>query len=133
MIVRATHLEDCRFTLQAENHSLVTDQTPQYGGQGLGPMPSELLLWSVAACFGQAIRFVAARKRKNVEALALEVSGVKDTEHFRFAEIVIRVSSSCPASVMEGIIRLARQYCFVTNSLSVPVRFELATGEVPQA
>ncbi|WP_300161048.1 OsmC family protein [Solidesulfovibrio sp.] len=127
MIVTAESLSETAFTLRSDLHDLVSDQSPDYGGQGLGPMPSELLLWSVAACFGQSIRYVAARRRQSVADLSLEVCGTKDPERFRFGEIVVTVRCSLDAKALEQIIRQAKNYCFVTNSLDVPVRVETAS------
>ncbi len=129
MNVTATALTDTAFTLASPAHSLVTDQAPEYGGQGLGPMPSELLLWSVAACFGQAIRYVAARRRQAVAQLSLDVSGVKDTGTFCFGEIVITVRAASPRPLLDALIRQAKRYCFVTNSLATPIRIEIAALE----
>ncbi|MEA4857116.1 MAG: OsmC family protein [Solidesulfovibrio sp.] len=128
MIVTAVPLNETALTLTSELHTAIADQSPGLGGEGLGPMPSELLLWSVAACFGQAIRYVAARRRQEVEALSLEVDGVKDAKAFCFGEIVIRVSAALPLQRLESIVLLAGKYCFVTNSLSTPVRVEVASA-----
>ncbi len=128
MIVTAESLSETAFTLRSDLHDLVSDQSPDYGGQGLGPMPSELLLWSVAACFGQSIRYVAARRRQPLADLSLEVSGTKDPERFRFGEIVITVRSSLDGKALGQLVKQARNYCFVTNSLDVPVRVETASG-----
>lgn len=125
MIVTATTFGQTAFALASEGHSLVSDQSPEYGGEGLGPMPSELLLWAVAACFGQAVRHVAARRRQPVEALAVTVSADKDPAAFRFGEITLVVRAALPRQRLEAIVEQAKRYCFVTNSLSVPVRLEI--------
>jgi len=132
MIVTAVPAGETAFTLTSDLHTAVSDQSPDFGGEGLGPMPSELLLWSVAACFGQAIRYVAARRRQAIEGLSLEVSGVKDAKAFRFGEIVIGVSAALPQKLLEGIVHLAGKYCFVTNSLATPIRVEI-TSVLPAA
>uniref|UniRef100_I2PX19 Putative redox protein, regulator of disulfide bond formation n=1 Tax=Desulfovibrio sp. U5L TaxID=596152 RepID=I2PX19_9BACT len=132
MIVTAVPSSETAFTLTSDLHTAVSDQSPDFGGDGLGPMPSELLLWSVAACFGQAIRYVAARRRQPITDLSLEVSGVKDAKIFCFGEIVIRVSASSPQELLESIVNIAGRYCFVTNSLSTPIRVEVASVEPVQ-
>ncbi|OLN28639.1 hypothetical protein DVDV_1514 [Desulfovibrio sp. DV] len=129
MIVTAVPLSETAFTLTSDLHTAVSDQSPDFGGNGLGPMPSELLLWSVAAYFGQAIRYVAARRRQTIEDLSLAVSGVKDAKAFCFGEIVIRVSAAFPQELLESIVRLADRYCFVPNSLLTPVLVEVASVE----
>jgi len=125
VIVTATPLGQTAFTLASESHSTVSDQSPEYGGEGLGPMPSELLLCAVAACFGQAVRHVAARRRQPVGDLAVTVSGQKDAAAFRFGEITITVRAALPRQRLEMIVEQARRYCFVTGSLSVPIRLEV--------
>lgn len=125
MIVTATTLGQTAFALASESNSLVSDQSPEYGGKGLGPMPSELLLWAVAACFGQAVRHVAARRRQPMEALAVTVSADKDPDAFRFGEITLVVRAALPRQRLEAIVEQAKRYCFVTNSLSVPIRLEI--------
>jgi putative redox protein len=125
VIVTATTCGQTAFALASECHSLISDQSLEYGGEGLGPMPSELLLWAVAACFGQAVRHVAARRRQSVEALAVTASADKDPAGFRFGEITITVRAALPRQRLEAIVEQAKRYCFVTNSLSVPIRLEI--------
>jgi uncharacterized OsmC-like protein len=125
MIIRARHIEASRFELESGEHRLVSDQLPEFGGEGLGPMPSELLLWAVAACFGQAVRFVARRMRKPLSGLKLEINGTKDRDNFRFASICIDVSADAPSEALEQIVQTARKYCYVTNSLSPQVHLEV--------
>jgi putative redox protein len=125
VIVSATTCGQTAFALASERHSLVSDQSPEYGGEGLGPMPSELLLWAVAACFGQAVRHVAARRRQPVEALAVTANADKDPATFRFGEITLVVRAALPRQRLEALVEQAKRYCFVTNSLSVPIRLEI--------
>ncbi len=127
MIVRARHLEGVKFELASGENRLIADQLSAYGGNGEGPMPSELLLWSIAACFGQSILYVAARMRKSVEGLSLEIQGDKDPKAFRFSYVTISVYSQCPVEWLEKIVQTAKKYCYITNSLSVPLRIEIVT------
>jgi organic hydroperoxide reductase OsmC/OhrA len=60
-----------------------------------------------------------------VEALAVTVSADKDPAAFRFGEITLVVRAALPRQRLEAIVEQARRYCFVTNSLSVPVRLEI--------
>ena len=129
MIVRARHLEGVKFELASEKNRAIADQWPEYGGDGEGLMPSELLLWSVGACFGQAVLHVATKMRKPVDGLTLEIQGEKDRTVFRLSEVTIRISGDCPTERLEKIVRTAKKYCFVTNSLNATVHIEV----VPQA
>ena len=121
MKVQARHVGASVFELTSSTHNAITDQSPEYGGEGLGPMASEYLLWSIAACFGQSILFVANRMRKKIEGLTLEVSAHKDRVEQRFELVTIVVGSAGSSTQLEKIVQTAKRYCFVTNSLSVPV------------
>lgn len=117
MIVRAKHLEGIKFELASGKNRLTVDEQ--------SAMPSELLLWSIAACFGQAIVYVAGRTLNPVEGLSLEVQGDYDPDGFRFSDVTIRVSSRNPIEYMEQVAQTAKEYCFVSNSLSVTVHIEV--------
>jgi putative redox protein len=123
MIIRARHADAYVFELASDAHNALSDQSPAYGGQGLGPMPSEYLLWSIAACFGQSLLFVAGKMRKPLEGLTLEVRADKDKTEQRFGTITIVVGSAGPPAQLEKIMHTAKRYCFVTNSLSVPIQY----------
>jgi uncharacterized OsmC-like protein len=128
VIVTARHVAGYRFELRARDEVVVSDQTRRYGGEGAGPMPSELFLLSVASCFGQAVAHVAAKMRVPLEALSLEVEGAKDEERFRFRTIAVSVEAGgCDAARLERIAALARKHCFVTNSISTDVELLFRT------
>jgi len=121
MKVQARHAGGSVFELASSRHNAIADQSPEYGGNGLGPMPSEYMLWSIAACFGQSILFAADRMRQKVESLTLEVRADKDKTAQRFGAVTIAVGSAGSAAQLEKLVQMAKRYCFVTNSLSVPV------------
>lgn len=131
MIIRARHLDEWRLEIQAGNHSIISDQTPEYGGTDTGPMASELLLSAVASCFGQAVLYVAERMHKEIEGLRLDVEGVKDRKEFRFGTISITLWADCPLELLEKAANMAKKYCFVTNSLCVPLEVVCKPGEAP--
>ena len=121
MNVQARHAGASVFELAYCKHNAISDQSPEYGGEGLGPMPTEYLLWSIAACFGQSVLFVAGKMRKKIEGLTLDVRANKDLSQQRFEAVTITVGCTAFDAPLEKILQLAKQYCFVTNSLSIPV------------
>jgi putative redox protein len=130
-MVTARHLEELRFELRAGVHAAVTDQRAEYGGRDQGPMPSELLLWSVAACFGQAVAHVARKLRLPVPDLALEVRGEKDRQAFQFRSVAVTVRAGCPQARLEHAVQLARKVCFVTNTLGKAIAVEFRAEGQP--
>jgi len=118
MRVEARHLSGFRFELRSGDKVAVSDQRAEFGGEDTAPMPSEFFLFSVAACFGQAVAHVARKMREPLADLRLAVEGEKDARAFRFRRVAVTVEVSCQAAKLPRIIELARQYCFITNSLA---------------
>jgi len=56
-----------------------------------------------------------------ITGLRLEIEGVKDRKEFRFGTITITLRADCPLELLEKAGAMAKKYCFVTNSLSVPI------------
>jgi len=134
MMIQARHTGATVFELTSGEHKAITDQSPAYGGEGRGPMASEYLLWSIAACFGQSVLFVAGKMRKKIEGLTLEVKANKDQAEQRFEAVTITVGGSADSPAqLEKIVQTAKRYCFVTNSLSIPVHCLVAHDEPPAA
>jgi putative redox protein len=97
-----------RVEIVAAGHSLVADEPPSNGGQGVGPSPFDLVLSGLAACTEITLRMYAERKgwmgfsvstrlRHRMEGGAhqidrsVEVSGVPDaTGLARLRDIVER-------------------------------------------
>ena len=128
MKIEATHLDGLRLALRSGRWSIETDQRTEYGGEDTGPMPSELFLWSIAACYGQAVAHVGRKMRAPMDGLRLEVEGQKDREASRFSAVTVTVfAPSCPAPQLEKVAEHAKRICYVTNSISpsLEVRFEV--------
>ena len=121
MIVYAKHCGAHRFELRSGAHLALSDLLPEYGGEDQGPMPTELLLWSIASCFGQSMLFVAAKMKKELDGLDLEVGTSKNKATQRLESVTISIASASPVALVEKIAQLAKRYCFVTNSLAVPL------------
>jgi uncharacterized OsmC-like protein len=129
VIIRATHLDEWRLEIEAGKHRIITDQTEEYGGTDTGPMSSQLLLSAIASCFGQSVLYVAERMHKEIAGLRLEVEGDKDRKEFRLGAVRITLRADCPQALLVKIAPMAKKYCFVTNSLGVPVEVFCADGE----
>jgi len=128
LIVRSRHLAEFKFELTSDRNEIVSDQWPEYGGDGKGFSPAELLLWSIGACFGQAIVHVSRRMREPLQDLTLEIRGTKDSRAFRLCEVTIGVSGRTENGRLEKIVSMARKYCFVTNSLAATLHIDIITG-----
>lgn len=99
-------------------HQIQGDETPEYGGEDTGPMPTELLLAALGSCMCLAVAHVARKRRMALATLSVEVSGDKDLHAFRFQEIALLVRADLPQDQLVPLVEQARRYCFVSNTLS---------------
>src|SRR5262245_53372503 len=74
-------------------HELHGDETPQYGGEDSGPMPTELLLAAVGTCMCLAVAHVASKRRIAIGQLSLEIEAEKDMQAFRFRDIYLTIKA----------------------------------------
>jgi putative redox protein len=131
MKVEARFLENYKFEITSDLFSYISDQAPKYGGDGAGPMPSELFLWSIASCMGQAIVHISGKLQERIGELSLTVEGTKHPEKFRYARIVVRVQSDHPEDRLKEIVKIASTHCFISNSLGDDIEIEIKTGVDP--
>jgi putative redox protein len=94
---------------------VVVDEPETSGGTDTGPQPTDLLLVSVSSCFALALAFVA--RKRGVELLGLEVTGVGRYEGLRFDQISLSISSASPRSVVADLVPEAERVCYVSNTL----------------
>ncbi len=128
MKVEARFLENYKFKITSEESSIISDQSPKYGGDGAGPMPSELFLWSIASCMGQAIVHISGKLQERIGELRLTVEGKKHPEEFRYTKIIISVQGDNPEDRLREIVKIASTHCFISNSLRDDIEIEIKTG-----
>lgn len=85
---------------------------------GFAPMPTEVLLGSVAACFTIAMAWVAAKRDLTLPGLHVDVTG--DYDGPRVSSMHISVHCDADPALVEQLIPRARRVCYVTNSLLTP-------------
>ena len=98
-------------------HTIKGDETPQYGGEDTGPMPTELLLAGVASCMCLAVFHVARKRRLTLGNLSVSAEAEKDMEAFRFHLINLLVQADLPQKKLDALVDQAKGYCFVSNTL----------------
>ena len=98
-------------------HQIQGDETPEYGGEDSGPMPTELLLAALGSCICLAVAHVARKRRIEIGRIAAEVAAEKDMQAFRFGEIALTLRADLPQEQLDPLFEQARRYCFVSNTL----------------
>ncbi len=116
-----------RCRVPVRQFELRSDEPPQDGGTDTGPMPTELLLTSLAACFAMAVAYVARKQGIQLPDLNVRVRG----EHTgaRFQRIAVEIRSSASRSEVESLIERAKAYCYVSNTLSQSPELDYAVVE----
>lgn len=117
MKIALKHVENFKFDVISDRFGMSIDQAPEYGGDGTGPMPSEILLWSVAGCIGQTIIFIAEKKNLELKNLKIRVEGKKNNQTFKLDCIDVHIHSDCKSDVLGNILNMAKKYCFISNTI----------------
>lgn len=99
-------------------HHLHGDETPQYGGEDSGPMPTEFLLIAIGDCMCLAVAHIARKRRIVLTQITVDVGAEKDMQAFRFQDIFVTIHADLPRDQLDALIEQARHYCFVSNTVS---------------
>lgn len=118
MEVQAIWRRNYQVEVMARQFSVAIDEAPQFHGDDTGMMPTELFLCSLASCFCLALVFVAKKKRIEIKDMRVSVRGEKDINNFLFSRLIVEVDSSLLPETLQGIMPLAKRYCFVSNTVS---------------
>ena len=127
MKVEATWEKNYRVTVNARQFYVPVDEAPEFRGEDTGMMPTELFLCSLASCFCLALVYAANRNRVKLKDLKVDVVGEKDSRNFSFSRCVINVKSSIAPSSLKRLVDTAKQYCFVTKTItrSCPIEYSI--------
>src|SRR5713226_3199786 len=91
-----------RCRVPVRQFELRSDEPPQDGGTDTGPMPTELLLSSLAACFAMSVAYAARKQGIELPDLSVRVRG--DHTGARFQRIAIEIRSSASSSELESLM-----------------------------
>lgn len=127
MLTRATHLGEGKFNIvdvyEDDSEVAVTPVGVQGGESGAHSIASRFMLGAVASCFGQAVLYSAGRLGLDEpDDLVLSVEGSKDKEKFQLGGLTVTVEARASRDALEAMTDMAKKYCFVSNSLTCPVR-----------
>jgi len=109
-------------------HSLVMDSKPEYGGDGSGIRPVELLLQGLAGCTGMDVISILEKKRQDIRGLEIIANGVQRTDEYPkiYTEIsleyVVTGFNVKPDAVARAVELSETKYCAVGGMLSDDVR-----------
>lgn len=97
-----------RAEVDAGGFEVVSDEPESVGGTGSGPQPTELLLASIASCFTIAVAWTAAKRKVELEGLAVDVTGTYDGPRFRAFRIEVHADSPAGPD-LEKLVEAAKR------------------------
>jgi putative redox protein len=102
--------------VEAGGFRLTVDEPPSVGGSGQGPMPTDLLLASLASCFALALAWAARKRGLDLPDLAVAATGTYAGPKFR--SFALTVQTSAPAELVTPLLEPARRVCYVSNTFA---------------
>jgi putative redox protein len=111
------------------------DADEEFGGHNQGFRPLELLLVGLAGCTGMDVITILRKKRQDVTAFEVEVTGIQVAEHPRYfgeIEVLYRVTGRGvdPQAVARAIELSETKYCGASAMLRekarITTRYEIA-------
>lgn len=118
-----------RVRVRVREFEIVSDEPPQDGGTDTGPMPTELLLSSLASCFAMAMYHAARKRQIELEDLAVRVTA--DYDGLRIDRFVVTVHSSHPREELEAMKERAIRWCYVSNTLAAQPQIDYVVADGP--
>lgn len=110
------------------SHSVSTLRVPEeFGGNGQGTNPEELLTNAIASCYSITFGIVAGARRLPYVKIVTEATGQVEQPNaatFNYNKVTLRPTITLPADATEDQIKLAEElahkadaYCIVTNAV----------------
>jgi putative redox protein len=105
-----------------DDHKLVADAHPNVGGDGKGPRPKPLLLFSLAGCTGMDVVSLLKKMRVDFEDFKMQVSGELTDEHPKYYHKIHLTyqfkGKNINASKVEKAVNISQdKYCGVSHML----------------
>ncbi|WP_334074801.1 MULTISPECIES: OsmC family protein [Paenibacillus] len=110
------------------------DATPQWGGEGNGASPVEVLLASLAGCIGIDVTMILENFLSSIEKIEIVTNGVRKEEPpkgFASIELIFKVDGDIPDYRIWKAIELGTsKYCSVSDSLNATITHRLILNGV---
>ncbi len=126
----ATHLDGWAVDVDMRGHTIRVDEPPSEGGGDTGPMPTELLVASLASCFCLALRWVATKRDLDLPGLRVTVEAERAGREPRYRAFTVHARAALPLAEWEHLMERAAKVCWVSNTMAggVEVKY-VATSE----
>ncbi len=109
-------------------HGVVMDSKPEYGGDGSGARPIELVLYGIAGCTGMDVISILEKKRQVVTDIEIAVRGEQRVDGYPriYTDISVEYAVTGvdlkPDAVGRAVELSEEKYCAVRHMLGPQVR-----------
>jgi putative redox protein len=108
----------------ARGHTVRVDEPETAGGGDSGMMPTELFCAALASCFCLAVGFAARKRDLDVPGLEVTVTAERVDGELRYEHFVVTTSAALEPHLLARLVKRARPFCWVSNSLASGVSVE---------
>jgi uncharacterized OsmC-like protein len=108
----------------ARGHAVRVDEPETAGGGDSGMMPTELFCAALASCFCLAVGFAARKRDLDVPGLEVTVTAERVDGELRYEHFVVTTRAELEPTVLAKLVKRARPFCWVSNSLASGVSVE---------
>ena len=126
--VKVSWLGGKKSQVHVRDLSLLIDNPEDRGGTNKGPRPTETLLAALGGCYIITLLRIAEQMRNTISQLEMTLAGTIDQEtHFMNSiDITVRVEGDqMDPKTLDRLIKLARKYCTVSNTLENPTKIKV--------
>lgn len=130
--IKGNLLGNMAFEMDINGHKLITDASPDIGGEDRGPRPKPLLLASIIGCTGIDIMTILETMRVEIEDMTIEVEASDLDEHpkiYKEIHIIYRVKADEKVhGRVERAVELSQEkYCPASATVrkATPISYEV--------
>jgi uncharacterized OsmC-like protein len=118
---------------EVRGHQIVADLPEAMGGTNIAPMPPELLLASVAECYGMVVIVHCRDRGINYEGMTVSASAEKAVdengeEYWHQFKVHLHMPEELPKKRMDALLRHAKQTCSVRGTVLRAVDVVVTAG-----
>lgn len=105
------------------------DATPNYGGEGQAPTPTEMLLGALVGCIGIDVTMILKPHLDKINSIEITAEGARREElptAFKAVALLFDVKGDIDAKKVVRAIKLGEEkYCAVSASLKAAITYRL--------
>ncbi len=107
---------------------------PEFGGNGVGTNPEELLASAIAGCYSITFGIIAANRKLPFEGLTTKVTGFVEQNgaSFVYTKVVVKPTIRLSADATDEHVTMAEDmahkadlYCIITNAVRDKLAIEI--------